>query len=348
MPRTQTDYTQIEYNGRRLKYIVPAALAVNGYYFVFLYYVHKYDFISRVDPGLFTPGLFPRADATGPFFIQLVIFILLLFVAFSGLAYFRVLGAKGSFAMLTSATILFLLTICLPIYFWGGSHKSLYGPLLAAVSALTVIVAQTDKVRSIFGLACVVAFTFLSLPDPVFLPESLAYRQIVINKGSIGNGFQFTGVGFYEFLQAVASIGTIMIAIALSWIHGKDKKSIFGDEEGKIHVLDRPASRREKNDMLQTSIKIAIDIDAGVLAGGGVSYPECVTNLRKHFANNALTFQEEHVWCAEWAPVAEEIVRESMIPLANPGTDIDKIYETSNQIAKRILGKKQGHVGVFR
>jgi len=341
MPRTQTDYTQIEYNGRRLKYIVPAAIFVNGYYFLFLYFVRNSNFISRIEPPSDPAAVFPQADATGPFFIQLIIFFVLLVVAFSGLAYFRALGAKGSFVMLASATTLLLGAICVPMYFWGGSHKSIYGALLAAVSALTVIVAETNKIRAIFGVACVIAFTCLSLPG--------AAHEIVANRGLVGNGYTYTGVGLYTFFQTVAAIASIIIAIGLSWIHAKDKKTIFGDEQGKIHVLRAPASRQQKNDMLQTSIKIAVDVNAGIVSGGGVNYAECVTNLKSNYGKGGEHFEEQHIWCAEWAPATEEIIPESLTPLAKVSNDTADTYVAVNDLAKTILGNKQTQwLRVFR
>src|SRR5216684_468472 len=168
--------SQIEYNVRRLRYLVVPALLVNIYYSAFLLCVGSYDFISHSE---FTSGTqFERPNVNVHFAIQATIFVLLILAGLFRFLFFR--GAKGSFAMLATATALFILTICVPIYFWGGSHKSMFGPLLITVSTLTVIVAKTPRVRIIFGVACGILFIYLSLPAELFLHfhlrAGLAYR----------------------------------------------------------------------------------------------------------------------------------------------------------------------------
>jgi len=323
----QTEYPpQIEYHGRRLKYLVGPAIFVNLYYFLFLYCVDSFNFISRSEISFVKPSV------KAAFYGQGLVFVVLLLVGFYCLANFRTLSERRSFAMLASATALFILTICLPMYFWGGSHRSMFGPLLATVTGLTVIVAQTPKIRLIFGLSCVALFTCLSLPT--------LFRDIFPVKDAILG--RYTGAELYTAFQTLAAVLTIGIAFRLSWKHAQDR-TIFGDEP-KLHPLSVHATAQQRIEMVQTSIKFAVDINNNILAGGGQRHSECIKELKDEIKKHGQDVNEDNVWCAEWAPATDDIIPETLRSLAQIQASSNVTPEIENEvkkIAKNLLGKEE-------
>ncbi len=255
--------------------------------------------------------------------------------------------------MLATATALFILTICVPIYFWGGSHKSMFGPLLITVSTLTVIVAKTPRVRIIFGVACGILFIYLSLPAELFLHfhlrAGLAYREIYPNK-SLVPGLRYTGAQLYMGFQTFAAVVTIVIAYWLSWKHAQDR-TIFGDD-AKLHVLRVRATKQERSEMVQASLKFAVDIKNKVLSGGGQIHSECVKKLEADLKEHGQTMDSGDVWCAEWAPATDEIINKTLKSLVETETASSATAEVQNEIntiAKSLLAKeKSSWRDVFR
>ncbi len=67
----------------------------------------------------------------------------------------------------------------------------------------------------------------------------------------------------------------------------------------KIHILRRIATEAEIQDMLetlQTYIKLAVDVERGVLAGGGEYHADCEETLLE---DGSL---QEDLWGADWYP----------------------------------------------
>ncbi len=67
----------------------------------------------------------------------------------------------------------------------------------------------------------------------------------------------------------------------------------------KIHILRRIATEAEIRDMLetlQTYIKLAVDVERGVLAGGGEYHADCEEILLE---DGSL---QENLWGADWYP----------------------------------------------
>jgi len=322
-PPTPIDYAQIEYNVKRLKYLVYPALFVNLYYAVFLLCVHSYQFISRSETSLGIVKEFEKPGLFYPVTIQIILLVVLLTWGISILTLFRNPGVTLSFWMLLVSTILFVATICVPMYFWGGSHSSIFGPLLATVSGLTVIVAKKPLTRGLFGLVCLIAFTALSVK----------YQEIFPNKNYIMEGSSWTGVRLYLIFQTVAAVATIVMAIVLSWKHAQDR-TIFGDDVAKMHVVTSKSTRQQQSEMLQTSIKVAVDIDKKILAGGGPVYSACVAALVKQGS------KETDIWCVEWIPANQEINPESLfawsqrLPAPDPAIEEQVKRIVSGYLAK--------------
>jgi hypothetical protein len=281
----------------------------------------------------------------GPFYWQVAIFVALLLVGLFRFLYFESVGVKTSLAMLSSATGFFILTICVPMYFWGGSHRSMFGPLLASVSTLTVIVAKSPRVRVVFGLACGVFFIYLSLPPEAFphigLSPAFGYKDIFPVTHTIP-GSRYTGVQLNIIFQTVATVLTILIAFILSWMHARDR-TIFGDE-AKIHPLRERANDQQRTEMVQTSIKFAVDIKNGVLAGGGQLHSECIKKLEEEMNKHQQVMDKDNVWCAEWAPATDELISNTLRSLSEteaPSCATTEIQDEVSDLAKSRLAKEK-------
>ncbi len=77
-----------------------------------------------------------------------------------------------------------------------------------------------------------------------------------------------------------------------------------------IYFLEQKVSPEKVAEMLQTLrsyIKLAVDIEMEVLAGGGVLHADCEAVLLE---NGCL---QENVWGADWIPATKEVTFESLI-----------------------------------
>ena len=59
--------------------------------------------------------------------------------------------------------------------------------------------------------------------------------------------------------------------------------------------------------MLETYVKLAVDIDRGVLAGGGAMHADCEAILLEDGS------QQDFIWGADWNPSTQEVTFESLI-----------------------------------
>lgn len=77
-----------------------------------------------------------------------------------------------------------------------------------------------------------------------------------------------------------------------------------------IHILRQradPEQVREMLEVLETYIKLAVDIQRGILAGGGAMHADCEAVLLQDGS------KQENVWGADWNPFAQEVTFESLI-----------------------------------
>jgi hypothetical protein len=99
-----------------------------------------------------------------------------------------------------------------------------------------------------------------------------------------------------------------------------------------------PEQIEEMLQMLQTYIKLAVDIDRGILAGGGAMHADCESVLLDDGS------QQEFIWGADWDPFAQQVTFESLINIRprqnNPSMEIldSNIQEKVAEIAIRLLG----------
>jgi hypothetical protein len=77
-----------------------------------------------------------------------------------------------------------------------------------------------------------------------------------------------------------------------------------------IHIIRNPATPQQIEEMLQsldTYIKLAVDIERGILAGGGVMHADCESALLEDGSI------QEDIWGADWNPSGRQVSYESLI-----------------------------------
>ena len=107
-----------------------------------------------------------------------------------------------------------------------------------------------------------------------------------------------------------------------------------------IHIIRALATQQQIDEMqqtLETYIKLAVDIERGILAGGGVMHADCEAVLLE---DGSL---QENVWGADWNPATQQVTFESLINIRprqnNPSMDIldPQLREQVAQLARRLL-----------
>ena len=108
-----------------------------------------------------------------------------------------------------------------------------------------------------------------------------------------------------------------------------------------IHIIREKATSEQIKDMLQmleSYIKLAVDIDRGILAGGGAMHADCESVLLDDGS------QQEFIWGADWDPSAQQVTFESLINIRprqnNPSMEIldPHIQAKVAEITRRLLG----------
>ena len=77
-----------------------------------------------------------------------------------------------------------------------------------------------------------------------------------------------------------------------------------------IHIIRTLATQQQIDEMMQsleTYIKLAVDIERGILAGGGVMHADCEAVLLEDGSS------QEAIWGADWNPAARQVTFESLI-----------------------------------
>ena len=108
-----------------------------------------------------------------------------------------------------------------------------------------------------------------------------------------------------------------------------------------IHIIRSHATKQQMEDMLFALvkyIKLAVDIQRGILAGGGIMQADCETALLDDGS------QQEDVWGADWNPAPQQVTFESLINIRphqdNPSMEIlnPAIRERVAEITQQLLG----------
>ncbi|MCT7953022.1 DUF5674 family protein [Ancylothrix sp. C2] len=77
-----------------------------------------------------------------------------------------------------------------------------------------------------------------------------------------------------------------------------------------IYLIKEPASQKQIEEMLEilgSYIKLAVDIERGILAGGGELHADCEAVLLE---DGSL---QTYIWGADWYPLTQEVGYESLI-----------------------------------
>ena len=77
-----------------------------------------------------------------------------------------------------------------------------------------------------------------------------------------------------------------------------------------IYIIRERATRQqlqEMMEMLETYVKLAVDIEREILAGGGAMHADCEAVLLEDGS------QQEFIWGADWNPDTQEVTFESLI-----------------------------------
>jgi hypothetical protein len=71
-----------------------------------------------------------------------------------------------------------------------------------------------------------------------------------------------------------------------------------------IHIIHEPATAEQISDMLHeldTYIKLAVDVERGLVAGGGEYHADCEEVLLEDGS------RQEHLWGADWYPQSRAV-----------------------------------------
>ena len=77
-----------------------------------------------------------------------------------------------------------------------------------------------------------------------------------------------------------------------------------------IHIICDRATNEQIDEMLEVHrfyIKLAVDIERGILAGGGELHADCEAVLLENES------RQENIWGASWNPLMQEVFYESLI-----------------------------------
>lgn len=108
-----------------------------------------------------------------------------------------------------------------------------------------------------------------------------------------------------------------------------------------IHIIRSRATKRQLEEMLQVLgeyIKLAVDIQRGILAGGGVLHADCESALLEDGS------QQGNIWGADWSPSSQQVTYESLINIRprqnNPSLEIldPAIQQRVTEITRQLLG----------
>lgn len=108
----------------------------------------------------------------------------------------------------------------------------------------------------------------------------------------------------------------------------------------KIHILRQPATEVQIRDMLEelgTYIKLAVDVERNILAGGGEYHADCEEALLEDGS------RQEDVWGADWYPDSRMVAFSALINIRprqnNFGMEIQdpKVRTNIETIVRRLF-----------
>jgi len=81
----------------------------------------------------------------------------------------------------------------------------------------------------------------------------------------------------------------------------------------KIHLIKTKATKKQVEEMLETLvsyIKLAVDIERGILAGGGELHADCESVLIENGS------RQDDIWGANWIPSEKRVTFEALLNIA--------------------------------
>ena len=108
-----------------------------------------------------------------------------------------------------------------------------------------------------------------------------------------------------------------------------------------IYIIRDRATKeqlQEMMEMLETYVKLAVDIDRGILAGGGAMHADCEALLLEDGS------QQEFIWGADWNPESQEVTFESLINIRprqnNRSLELQdpELRTKVEQVTRKLLG----------
>ena len=108
----------------------------------------------------------------------------------------------------------------------------------------------------------------------------------------------------------------------------------------KIHIIRKRATEREMREMLEeleTYIKLAVDVERGILAGGGEYHADCEDALLEDGSC------QEDIWGADWYPESRAVGFGALINIRprqdNPSMEIEnpRLRERMEAIVRTLL-----------
>ena len=108
----------------------------------------------------------------------------------------------------------------------------------------------------------------------------------------------------------------------------------------KIHIIRQRATEKEIREMLEeleTYVKLAIDIERSILAGGGEYHADCEEVLLEDGS------RQEDIWGADWYPQNQDVEFGALINIrphqGNRGMEIEnlKLRERIETIIRALL-----------
>jgi hypothetical protein len=108
-----------------------------------------------------------------------------------------------------------------------------------------------------------------------------------------------------------------------------------------IHLIREKVTPQQLADMLEALevyIKLAVDVQRGILAGGGMLHADCEAVLLE---DGSL---QENIWGADWFPNTQEVTFEALINIRprqnNPSMTIldPELRQRVEGIVRRLLG----------
>ena len=108
----------------------------------------------------------------------------------------------------------------------------------------------------------------------------------------------------------------------------------------KVQIIRSKATVQQVNNMLkaqETYIKLAVDIERDIIAGGGVLHADCKAVLIDDGS------KQENIWGADWIPSTQELIYEALINIRpkddNPAMTVlnPDIRDRIKEIVERLL-----------